>query len=228
LRLTHARLLEEHGASTALLRRRKAEISDLERREAETRQTVESLESDVRFLKEKVDRREHRAILAEREVGFLQALVVSVSSVRTATVIIQLSQASFTAEEATQDGAIIDEAKNQHVQQLEALLHEYKSEVSKLTKEIDALGGDSSSLGQGRSRQDLSADIEQERQSKLEMRKGAQALKAYRLLITSNGPQRLMQWKPSRNNILTRLKSLSSRFSNLEGKLELDDMSPLG
>lgn len=58
------------------------------------------------------------------------------------------------------------------MQQLEALLQDYKSEILKLTKEIDALGGDSSSLGQDRNRQDLSAEIEQERESKLEIQKG--------------------------------------------------------
>lgn len=80
IRLAHARLLEEHGAGTALLRRRETEIKDLECREAEIRQTVENLESDIRALKEKVGRRENRTILAEREVGFLQALLVSVTS----------------------------------------------------------------------------------------------------------------------------------------------------
>lgn len=80
IRLAHARLLEEHGAGTALLRRRESEIKDLERREAEIRQTVEHLESDIRALKEKVVRRENRAILAEREVGFSQALLVSITS----------------------------------------------------------------------------------------------------------------------------------------------------
>jgi transposase-like protein len=76
LRLAHAQLLEEHGANVALLRRREAEIGDLERRERESQLAVESLQTDVRGLKEKVGRREQRVILAEREVGFLNALVV--------------------------------------------------------------------------------------------------------------------------------------------------------
>ncbi|KAF9466670.1 spindle assembly checkpoint component Mad1 [Collybia nuda] len=158
LRLTHAQLLEENGATTALLRRREAEISDLERRAAETRQNVENLELDVRALKEKMGRGEHRAILAEREVGFLQALV-----------------ASFKAEEEAQDGTVIDNAKAQHVQQLETLLQDYKSEVLKLTTEIDALGGDVSSLGRSRSRQDLLTEIEQERRSKLQIQQALTA-----------------------------------------------------
>jgi mitotic spindle assembly checkpoint protein MAD1 len=77
LRLTHVQLLKEHHATTALLRRREAEVVDLERRENEARQTVETLKAGVPALKEKVGRRDHRAIiLAEREAGFLRSLVV--------------------------------------------------------------------------------------------------------------------------------------------------------
>ena len=71
-------MLEEHGANVALLRRREAEIADVERREVEARTVVEGLEAEIRASKEKVSRREQQAMLAEREVGFLQALVVSV------------------------------------------------------------------------------------------------------------------------------------------------------
>lgn len=77
LRLSHATLLEEHGASMALLRRREAEMSDAERREADSRKVIEALQSEVRVLKENAQRGEQRVALAEREVGFLQALVVS-------------------------------------------------------------------------------------------------------------------------------------------------------
>jgi mitotic spindle assembly checkpoint protein MAD1 len=76
LRLAHARLLEEHGANVALLRRRETEIRDLERRESEAQLAIEAIQEDMHALSEKVGRREQRAILAEREVGFLNALVV--------------------------------------------------------------------------------------------------------------------------------------------------------
>jgi hypothetical protein len=76
LRLAHARLLEEHGANVALLRRREAEIKDLEQREGEAQVAVKTLQADVRASKEMVGRREQRVMLAEREVGFLNALVV--------------------------------------------------------------------------------------------------------------------------------------------------------
>ncbi|RDB18933.1 Spindle assembly checkpoint component mad1 [Hypsizygus marmoreus] len=161
LRLTHARLLEEHGATAATLRRREAEIADLEKREEEARQQVATLESDVRALKDKVGRREDRAVLAEREVGFLQALV-----------------ASFTAEEANEEHAVVDDAKAQRVHQLESLLQEYKDANLQLTQEIDALGGDAASLGHGRTRQELSAEVEQEQQQRLELQKSLEAAAA--------------------------------------------------
>lgn len=76
LRLAHARLLEEHGANIALLRRREAEIADLECQQNEMQLNIRTFQADVRSLKEKIGRREQRVLLAEREVGFLNALVV--------------------------------------------------------------------------------------------------------------------------------------------------------
>ena len=67
---------------------------------------------------------------------------------------------------------IVDEAKTQRIQQLETLLQEYKSTNDQLSTEIDALGGNSSTLGEGRSRQQLSLEIEKERLEKLAVRKG--------------------------------------------------------
>jgi len=64
-------------STTALLRRWEPNVVDPERRENEARQTVETLEVDVGALKEKVGRRDQRAILAEREAGLLQPLVAS-------------------------------------------------------------------------------------------------------------------------------------------------------
>jgi len=80
LRLEHARLLEEHGASVALLRQREAELADFERREAQAQQTILNLEQDLKFANEKISRRETRTLIAEREVNFLQALVVSLTT----------------------------------------------------------------------------------------------------------------------------------------------------
>ncbi|KAF8873896.1 spindle assembly checkpoint component Mad1 [Infundibulicybe gibba] len=155
LRLTHAKLLEEHGATSALLRRRDAELAELERREASSQATITSLESTIRALKEKVGRHDHRALLAEREIGFLQALV-----------------ASFSAEEAQADPApLVDTARTERVQQLETLLREYKAQNLELAREIDALGGDAAGLGQGKTRATLAADIDAARTETLDARK---------------------------------------------------------
>lgn len=79
LRLENARLLEEHGANMALLRRREAELSNVEKIASEAREAADALQAEVQALKEKVVRREQRTQLAEREASFLQALIVSVS-----------------------------------------------------------------------------------------------------------------------------------------------------
>jgi mitotic spindle assembly checkpoint protein MAD1 len=79
LRLTHARLLEDHGSTKALLRQREAEITTFEQRESEAQHMVDDLHAEVRGLREKVERSARKTALAEREVGFLQALVVNFS-----------------------------------------------------------------------------------------------------------------------------------------------------
>ena len=81
---------------------------------------------------------------------------------------------------------IVDEAKTQRIQQLETLLQEYKSTNDQLSREIDALGGNSSTLGEGRSRQQLSLEIEKERLEKLAVQKGKRLLfKVYHQMLSS-------------------------------------------
>ena len=76
LRLVHARLLEDHGINLALLRKREAELADADERNAEANETIDELQSKLRLLMDTVTRLEHAASLADREVGFLQALNV--------------------------------------------------------------------------------------------------------------------------------------------------------
>ncbi|CAA7263882.1 unnamed protein product [Cyclocybe aegerita] len=154
LRLNHARLLEDHGATAALLRQREAELADLERREAQSQQAIQTLEQNLRLTREQVGRRETRASLAEREVSFLQTLL-----------------ASYNAEEAHLDEVHTDEAKVQRIQQLEALLLDYKATNEQLAKEIDALGGSTSALDHGHNRQELAAEVEKERLEKVALQK---------------------------------------------------------
>lgn len=78
LRLENARMMEEHGVNMALLRRREAELSNVDKIASEAREAVDALQAEAQTLKEKVVRREQRAQLAEREARFLQALVVRV------------------------------------------------------------------------------------------------------------------------------------------------------
>ncbi|KAJ3497243.1 hypothetical protein NLJ89_g10374 [Agrocybe chaxingu] len=154
LRLTHARLLEDHGATVALLRQREAELADLERREAQAQQAIQTLEQNLRLTREQVDRRETRASLAEKEVSFLQTLL-----------------ASYNAEEAHLDEVHIDEAKVQRIQQLEALLLDYKATNEQLAKEIHDPGGSASAPNKGYNRQELAAEVEKERVEKAALQK---------------------------------------------------------
>ena len=76
LRLAHAKLLEEHGANVALLRRREADLTDAQDRDVEKEEALEGLQREKRVLLDKIAHMERDAALAEREVGFLQALNV--------------------------------------------------------------------------------------------------------------------------------------------------------
>ena len=60
----------------AVLKSREAELVRANESLSETQVAIGVLRGDVQALKDKVARREQRAQLAEREVGFLQALVV--------------------------------------------------------------------------------------------------------------------------------------------------------
>lgn len=231
LRLAHARLLEEQGVTVALLRRRGAEIVDLERRESEGLLTIETLQADVHALKEKVGRKEQRVTLAEREVGFLNALVVlTLPFFPFFGILIGVCvlQASFNAE-ANREGAVLDLSKAQRIEQLETLLQEFKDTNAQLTKEIDALGGDSASLGQGhgRSREALSIEIEQAQQVKLDLQKCTVQYLTYLVPVLTVDVQCWRQQKSNPSNTSTRSKSSNNPSSNLAGKSVRADMSPL-
>jgi mitotic spindle assembly checkpoint protein MAD1 len=157
LRLSHARLLEEHGATVALLRLREARVTELEHCKIELQKAIESVQQQLHVAEEQVARRETRAALAEREVGFLQALL-----------------ASYNAEqEAVVDAETrIDVAKIRQIEELQKLLEEYKESHQQLEKDIDTLGGKASLLSGGKSRQELSNAVEKERAEKLSLQKG--------------------------------------------------------
>ena len=78
LRLTYARLLEENGSNVAMLRRREAELEEVEAQLREEEQATTKLRHELELVKVKADRFDNRAQLAERDVGFLKAMVVRV------------------------------------------------------------------------------------------------------------------------------------------------------
>ncbi|KAJ7120938.1 spindle assembly checkpoint component Mad1 [Mycena epipterygia] len=120
LRLQHAQLLEDHGATVALLRSKEAELSNAELRAAEAQEVIEKQESEANILSDKAYRCEQRTSLAEREVGFMKALL-----------------SSFSLEESNTEGASIDAARVEQVQQLETLLEDYKSTNLRLMQQIN-------------------------------------------------------------------------------------------
>ena len=73
-------MLEEFGALKAILRQKEREIVDLTAQDDRSKQTVACFEKQLKALEDKAGRNERRAILAEREVSFLQAMLVSFNS----------------------------------------------------------------------------------------------------------------------------------------------------
>lgn len=76
LRLEYATLLEAQGAIKVELRQKEAELVELRATSKETTEFVTSLLAKVDELNDIATKRERRAALAEREVSFLNAMVV--------------------------------------------------------------------------------------------------------------------------------------------------------
>ncbi|KAH9896012.1 hypothetical protein C8Q73DRAFT_773799 [Cubamyces lactineus] len=112
LRLAHARLLEEHGSSVALLQHREQELTESQAREADAEGTIKELRAEVRSLKDRATRSEHKVSLAQREI------------------------ASFNAEEAAHGEAKTGDGQTQPIQELEALVKDYKETVADLEKQL--------------------------------------------------------------------------------------------
>ncbi|ETW76357.1 hypothetical protein HETIRDRAFT_460753 [Heterobasidion irregulare TC 32-1] len=156
LRLAHAKLLEEHGANVALLRRREADLTDAQDRDVEKEEALEDLQREKRVLLDKIAHLERDAALAEREVGFLQAL-----------------NASYSAEQSAQGADSIDKAKDEQIRQLESLLQDYKSRTQELEGELDELSHRPlpATEKQGPRLQELKEALEKDRQALKEVQK---------------------------------------------------------
>lgn len=151
-------MMEEHGVNMALLRRREAELSNVDKIASEAREAADALQAEVQTLKEKVVRREQRAQLAEREARFLQALV-----------------ASFTSEEsAARESPAVDSLSQQRIQHLEQSIADYKSENSRLQRTLDAAEADNAIGGPKRTRKDLVQEIDAQKAAADEATKGLQ------------------------------------------------------
>ncbi|KAF8581961.1 hypothetical protein K439DRAFT_1618637 [Ramaria rubella] len=120
LRLKNALLQEEQGAIKATLHRRDLELKDAVTGATEARECIAKLEEEAKELRHHGARRDRRLDLAEREVGFLNALV-----------------ASFTAEQHSDSD---QDVKLQRIQNLEEMLKTLKSENEQLEQEIIAVG----------------------------------------------------------------------------------------
>ncbi|KAJ7031593.1 spindle assembly checkpoint component Mad1 [Mycena alexandri] len=156
LRLQHAQLLEDHGVTLSILRSKEAELANAALRATEDWETIEKLQSEVVVVKDKAYHHEQRIALAEREVGFMKALV-----------------ASFSLEESNKEGAptAIDDARIEQVQQLERLLEDYKTTNSRLTEQLnEVVGREPVSVAEQRKQ-----ELEAERASRLETQQALDA-----------------------------------------------------
>ncbi|KAI6001872.1 spindle assembly checkpoint component Mad1 [Pisolithus albus] len=234
LRLTHARLFEEHGATVAALSSREAELIKTQEMLLEAQSTVGSLQEEVSALIAKVTRREQRAQLAERETGFLRALVASY------------------AAEGVRDAAEQDNPLLQRVKQLEQSLNDYKALNSTLQEALDGVDADATVDGIRRSRKELTRELEQQKSAAVEASKALEEARetinahahkvenleqtlwelrgnigagihvppGMRVVCLRDNPAQ--QWKDLRQSVLDRLKNendaLIRRLRELESK----------
>lgn len=175
-----------------------------------------TLEGEVQLLKDKVARREQRARLAEREVGFLQALVVRTNTLAAVT-LLTIVQASFTAEDqAARDVPTSDSGLSQRVQHLEQSLSEYKTANSQLQQVLDAI--DNEDAGSTRlSRKELRQRMEYHKGTAEEATKGDLPVSVPDLMLTRGQlSKRSAVWPRCRQ---TRLKSWNRRCLSYEARL---------
>jgi mitotic spindle assembly checkpoint protein MAD1 len=158
LRLEHGRVLEEFGALKATLRQKEREMMDLAIQDDRSKETVLSLEKQVKVLDDKAGRTERRAILAEREASFLQAMLVSFNAAP--RVPLMKSQTSYNAEDSGKISTTVDHTKEQRLKDLENILSGYKTSMKELESELNAIGGHSGSLGSGKTREQLQSELE--------------------------------------------------------------------
>lgn len=133
---------------------------------------IGGLKEVARASREGKERAERMVKVAEREVGFLQALNVGVHLVHSipsrVDLVFQASYAAEQAQNAPEGSTGPSEADvqrlSQRIEQLEDVLAEYKATIDALTKELDAAGGgDPRDLGSGKSRKTLLEEVEKER-----------------------------------------------------------------
>ncbi len=211
LRLTHAKLLEESGATNALLKAREAELDEVRESEGELKERSKGLEADVSGLKENLERERRRVELADREIDFSKAMVVSLLLSKSGASL-TLYQASFTAEETMKEGAAaIDEAQMQRLQHAEALLEDYKGVNDKLTLELEALTTSRGSV--------VGADLLQaEKAQRLQVQEG---IVLYRILdkhmLTLHAA--LAQCNEENKNHLNKIDELEQKLFDLGGEI---------
>ncbi|KAF9499241.1 hypothetical protein BDN71DRAFT_1411372 [Pleurotus eryngii] len=138
LRLAHARLLEEHGATTATLRERDSRVGALTRELAESQETITSLEKSIRVYASKLERSEGKALLAERQVGFLEAMLASYD----AEAVHDNQQSTVMDADAGSSSML-----RLRVKQLEEMVDEYRKANDGLMKSLDDIGVDPLSGG---------------------------------------------------------------------------------
>ncbi|KZW01952.1 hypothetical protein EXIGLDRAFT_736697 [Exidia glandulosa HHB12029] len=124
LRLQYASLLEAQGALKVEIRQKEAEIDDLQATAKETTHLVASLQAKIDELNDNATKRERRVALAEREVSFLNAMLVT-----------------FDAEEAGKETTPDEAAETQkkRIEHLESVLQGYKTELQDLEQQIRVL-----------------------------------------------------------------------------------------
>ncbi|KAK2462381.1 hypothetical protein APHAL10511_005687 [Amanita phalloides] len=178
LRLEHAALLESHGSTAPLLRSREAELAAARVQSEKLSKTVVSLEEHIRTLDQKICRRETRLGTAEREVGFLQALVASYTA-----------ESSHAVATNREDSGRAYEAQTTRINQLEDLLAQYKAANQALSEEIDTLSGEAvegstddpgslikKTAWNKEKREALQKEVEQARKEKADLQQQIQSL----------------------------------------------------
>jgi len=158
---------------------REVELADVQAHGVDARATADAFLQATRAAEDHATRAKRTAALVELEVGFLKTINVrspldySLSLSPLGSRFICHEQTSYASEEAVQGPGYIDQAKEQHIKELESLVSKYKAHIAHSTRSPRACKWPVLDQGSGLGLQAFREELASEKHALQEAHRGA-------------------------------------------------------